>query len=129
MNESSETPREPPRAEAVAGEFVTENFGYDGGRQVTVYLPPDPPEAIVFAGDGQMVAHWGGLLETTNVPSTMVVGVHRAADEMRRKRCRTRAALVSPAGNGRSSHQDSCEGSPGDTPRHCTTPTPAQWTS
>jgi len=25
-------------------------FDYDGGRQVTVYVPPDPPVAIVFAG-------------------------------------------------------------------------------
>jgi hypothetical protein len=37
---------------AIAGEFVTETFDYDGGRQVTVYVPPDPPEAVVFAGDG-----------------------------------------------------------------------------
>ena len=36
---------------AVLGELVTETFEYDGGRQVTVYVPPDPGEAIVFAGD------------------------------------------------------------------------------
>ena len=35
-----------------AGQFVTETFGYDGGRQVTVYVPPDPAKAVVFAGDG-----------------------------------------------------------------------------
>jgi hypothetical protein len=29
---------------AVSGEFVTEVFEYDGGRQVTVYVPPDPPQ-------------------------------------------------------------------------------------
>ena len=34
------------------GELVTETFEYDGGRQVTVYIPPNPPGAIVFAGDG-----------------------------------------------------------------------------
>jgi enterochelin esterase-like enzyme len=62
-------------------EFVTETFNYDGGRQVTVYVPPDPPAAIVFAGDGQMIPRWGGLLEAANVPSTMIVGVHRVADE------------------------------------------------
>jgi hypothetical protein len=44
---------------AVSGEFVTETFEYDGGRQVTVYVPPDPPEAIVFAGDGQFISQWG----------------------------------------------------------------------
>jgi hypothetical protein len=40
------------------GELVTETFEYDGGRQVTAYLPPDPPEAVVFAGDGQLIAKW-----------------------------------------------------------------------
>ena len=64
-----------------AGEFVTETFDYDHGRQVTVYVPPDPPEAVVFAGDGQMISQWGRLLEAEDVPSTMIVGVHRAADE------------------------------------------------
>ena len=42
------------------GELVTETFEYDGGRQVTVYVPPDPPEAVVFAGDGQLISQWGG---------------------------------------------------------------------
>jgi hypothetical protein len=32
-----------------AGELVTEELEYDGGRQVTAYLPPDSPEAVVFA--------------------------------------------------------------------------------
>jgi enterochelin esterase-like enzyme len=66
---------------ADAGEFVTETFDYDGGRQVTVYVPPDKPEAIVFAGDGQMISQWGRLLDAADVPSTMIVGVHRVADE------------------------------------------------
>ena len=77
-------PAEPPerrRADPIAGEFVTETFDYDGGRQVTVYVPPDPPEAIVFAGDGQMISQWGGFLEAADVPSTMIVGAHRVADE------------------------------------------------
>jgi pimeloyl-ACP methyl ester carboxylesterase len=69
---------------AVSGEFVTETFEYDGGRQVTVYVPPDPPEAIVFAGDGQRISKWGRLLEKADVPSTMVVGVHGLTDETRR---------------------------------------------
>ena len=64
-----------------AGELVTETFGYDGGRPVTVYIPADPPEAIVFASDGQLIPHWGGDLEAADVPSTMIVGVHRLADE------------------------------------------------
>ena len=65
----------------VSGEFVTETFVYDGGRQVTVYVPPDPPEAIVFAGDGKVLTSWAADLEGTDVPATMVVGVHRLADE------------------------------------------------
>src|ERR1700677_4089291 len=71
---------------AVSGEFVTEMFEYDGGRQVTVYVPPDPPEAIVFAGDGQEISKWGRLLEKTDVPSTMIAGVQRRPDEMLRRR-------------------------------------------
>jgi len=68
----------------IAGAFVSETFDYDGGRRVTVYVPPRAPEAIVFAGDGQMIAPWGALLEGTDLPSTMIVGVHRAADETMR---------------------------------------------
>ena len=73
-----------PAADSVAGQFVTETFGYDGGRQVTVYVPPAPPEAVVFAGDGQLIVPWGGALEAAGGPSTMIVGVHRLADETRR---------------------------------------------
>lgn len=66
------------------GELITETFDYNGGRQVTVYLPPDPPEAIVFAGDGQAISQWGLDLEVSNAPPTMIVGVHSLADEMAR---------------------------------------------
>jgi enterochelin esterase-like enzyme len=72
---------EPPRAHPIAGEFVTHSFDYDGGRQVTVYLPPDPPEAVVFAGDGQLISQWGGYLEAADAPPTMIVGAHRTDDE------------------------------------------------
>ena len=66
---------------AIAGACVTETFDYDGGRQVTVYVPPDPPEAVVFAGDGQRISQWGRFLEATDVPPTMIVGVHGLTDE------------------------------------------------
>lgn len=66
---------------SMAGEIVTETFNYDDGRQVTVYVPAAPPEAIVFAGDGQMIAPWGETLEAADLPPTMIVGVHRVADE------------------------------------------------
>lgn len=81
MKELSETRPAPPQADAIAGEFVTETFDYDGGRQVMVYVPPVPPEAIVFAGDGEMVSQWGSFLEAADVPATMIVGVHHSADE------------------------------------------------
>jgi len=77
-------PKPPPEsvhADPIAGELVTESLEYDSGRQVTVYVPSDPPEAIVFAGDGQLISQWGGFLEAADVPSTMIVGVHRTADE------------------------------------------------
>jgi enterochelin esterase-like enzyme len=63
------------------GELVTETLPYDGGRQVTVYIPPDPPESIVFAGDGEMISAWGTVLEAADLTSTMIVGAHRVPDE------------------------------------------------
>jgi enterochelin esterase-like enzyme len=73
------------RRDPTAGQFVTETLpGYDGGRQVTVYVPPDQPEAVVFAGDGQGFSRWGRFLEATEAPSTLIVGVHGLADEMPR---------------------------------------------
>ncbi len=72
------------KTRGVSGEFVTERFDYDGGRQVTVYVPPNRPEAIVFTGDGQVISKWGRLLEKTGVPPTMIAGVHGLTDEMLR---------------------------------------------
>jgi len=81
MNEFSQTLPELFQADAIAGEFVTGTLDYDGGRPVTVYVPPGAPEAIVFAADGQLVARWGRFLEATGLPSTMIVGVHHVSDE------------------------------------------------
>ena len=58
-----------------------ERFDYDGGRQVTVYVPPGPPEAVVFAGDGQLIPQWGRHLEAAEVPPTMIVGAHHTDDD------------------------------------------------
>jgi enterochelin esterase-like enzyme len=68
----------------MAGELVTETFEYDGGRQVTAYVPPGPPEAVVFAGDGQLISPWGGVLEAAGAPNTLIVGAHRTDDETMR---------------------------------------------
>ncbi len=81
MNEFSQSRPEWSDADAIAGEFVTETFDYDDGRPVLVYVPPVRPEAIVFAGDGEMISRWASFLEVADVPSTMIVGVHRAATE------------------------------------------------
>ena len=35
----------------------------------------------MFAGDGQLISQWGGVLEAADLPPTMIVGVHRLADE------------------------------------------------
>jgi len=67
-------------------ELITETFGYDGGRRVTVYVPSAPPETLIYAGDGQGIAPWGEDLETSDVPPTMIVGVHSLGDEMPRLR-------------------------------------------
>ena len=84
-------PEEAPtaaRAEPIAGELVTETFPYDGDRQVTVYVPPGPPEAVVLAGDGQLISQWGrwasrsqtlrlvGLVESSQVVGGMGAGTH-----------------------------------------------------
>ena len=69
---------------SIAGELVTQTFDYAGGRPVTVYVPPVPPEAVVFAGDGQLISQWGGVLEAAGAPPAMIVGTHRLDDEMLR---------------------------------------------
>jgi hypothetical protein len=70
---------------ANAGALVTETLEYDGGRQVTAYVPPETPQAVVFAGDGQLISQWGAFLNAAaNVPPTMLVAAHRPADERAR---------------------------------------------
>ena len=72
---------ESSRSDPVAGQIVTDMLDYDGGRKVSVYVPPHPPEAIVFAADGQGVSSWGAFLTAADVPSTMIVGVHGLTDD------------------------------------------------
>ena len=67
---------------AVAGTLVTDTLDYDDGRQVTVYLPPDPPEAVVFAADGAWhTTRLAESLDNAGVPTTMLVGVHGLSDD------------------------------------------------
>ena len=70
-----------------AGQLVTDTFTYDGGREVTVYVPPAPPDSVVFAGDGGWhTSRLGEVLEAASAPSTMIVGVHGLADDDARLR-------------------------------------------
>ncbi|MER7250317.1 alpha/beta hydrolase-fold protein [Kribbella sp. NPDC000426] len=65
--------------------MVTGTFEYDGGRQVTAYVPAQTPEAVVFAGDGQLISQWGEFLNAADdVPPTLLVAAHRLDDEMER---------------------------------------------
>jgi enterochelin esterase-like enzyme len=54
---------------------------YDGGRQVTAYVPEAVAEAVVFAGDGQLITSWAEVLEAADLPPTMIIGAHRVEDE------------------------------------------------
>ena len=64
-----------------AGQLVTDELHYDGGRLVTAYVPSAAPEAVVFAGDGQLTTSWAGDLQTADLPPTMIIGAHRPDDE------------------------------------------------
>jgi hypothetical protein len=70
--------------------LITHTFDFDGGRQVSVYLPDAPVEAIAFAGDGQLIAPWGADL--AGGPAAMIGGAYRLADE--RLRLHERAGQV-----------------------------------
>ena len=64
-----------------SGRVVTATLPHDGGRQVTAYLPPTAPEAVVFAGDGPLIASWGEALPAADLPPTAIVAAHRSDDE------------------------------------------------
>ena len=67
---------------SLKGELVTQTFSYDVGRKVTAYVPPDPPDAVVYVADGGWhTAGLGEALEAADSPSTMLVGVHGLDDD------------------------------------------------
>lgn len=66
----------------VAGELVTEELAYDGGRLVTVYVPPEPAQAVVFAADGGWhLSRLSEVIDGLGAASTMIVGVHGLSDD------------------------------------------------
>jgi hypothetical protein len=92
---------------SIAGDLVTETFGYDGGRQVTVYLPPSPPEGVVFTGDGQLISQWGAVLEATaNLPPTILTVLFVIErDSIMGREASHRAAAKPPSHNRGGSRQ------------------------
>ena len=66
----------------IAGQFIAETLDYDGGRQVTAYVPPDPAKAVVYAGDGGWhISRLARALDAATARSTMVIGVHGLPDD------------------------------------------------
>lgn len=67
---------------AIKGRFVEQRFEYDGGRPVTVYVPPDTPDAVVYCADGGWhISRLSEALEGANGSRTMIVGVHGMPDD------------------------------------------------
>lgn len=63
------------------GGIRTKAFAYDNERTVSIYVPTNSAEAIVYCGDGELISDWGADIEAAGLPPTMVVGVHRSDDE------------------------------------------------
>lgn len=66
----------------LAGELINAALAYDGGRSISVYVPTDPVEAIVFAADGGWhISRLSEAIDAAGGTSTMVVGVHGLPDD------------------------------------------------
>ena len=68
---------------SLRGSLVNETFDFDGGRRVTMYVPPGQRGSVVFAADGgwhtERLAH--ALEASAESPSTVVIGVHGLDDD------------------------------------------------
>ncbi len=66
----------------VAGQLIDHTFDYDGGRQVTVYLPSEPARAVVFAADGGWhTTSLAEVMETGGAAPVAIIGVHGRVDD------------------------------------------------
>ena len=64
------------------GGLVTEEFAYDGGRSVTVDVPPESTGSVVFLADaGWHVSALSEALHRAGSRSTLVAGVHGLPDD------------------------------------------------
>ncbi len=67
---------------SLSGALVTETLPFDGGRDVTVYIPTDRPTAVMHAADGGWhTGRLAGALEAAGSKSTAIVGVHGLDDD------------------------------------------------
>lgn len=68
---------------SLRGSLVTEMLAFDGGRAVTAYVPPAPPDSVVVAIDGgwhtERLAI--ALERSGGRPSAAIVGVHGLDDD------------------------------------------------
>jgi enterochelin esterase-like enzyme len=68
---------------SLQGSLVNETFSFDGGRRVTVYVPPRLPGSVVYAADGgwhtERLAR--ALEASSQERSTVVIGVHGRDDD------------------------------------------------
>ena len=70
---------------SIKGTFVTHSLPYDNGRNATVYIPPLPPELIIYTGDGQSLPQYITALEAAaDLSPTITFAAHRAEDETQR---------------------------------------------
>ncbi|MEM7091680.1 MAG: alpha/beta hydrolase-fold protein [Actinomycetota bacterium] len=59
------------------GSLSTSSFDFDGGRDVTAYVPVEPPVLTAFAADGQWhVEQLADRLEASSAPATAIIGIH-----------------------------------------------------
>ncbi|MDY7102097.1 MAG: alpha/beta hydrolase-fold protein [Actinomycetota bacterium] len=67
---------------SLRGTLVTERFSHDGGRRAKAYVPLEPPDAVVYAADGDWhLERLARALEDAGERTTMVVGVHGLDDD------------------------------------------------
>jgi enterochelin esterase-like enzyme len=68
--------------ESAPGKLVTEAFGYDDGRLVSVLVPLERADSVVFVADGGWhVSALSEALHRAGRHSTLIVGVHGLSDD------------------------------------------------
>jgi hypothetical protein len=79
----------------LAGELVTETLEFDGGREVTAYVPPGSPEAICLLVTASRSCH-GGPFSSSLPRAYLVAGTQEPFFLANAMRWRTRCAVPAP---------------------------------